>query len=953
MTQITDPPGSEVHGSQHIKQNESRTTSRTDVRATADHTEDLSSGSAAHGVDAAGEEDAVEQCLMVDSHRETHRAIISQLGQSSADSTQLATATCPGTLGCSSGAPHPPDSVFDSPETPNPSTGIAIVEPPSLHDRHFPECDRPQAPSDKEDTMNAEAYTPPISTRGESHGIVQERRMDGPCSPSVEQDMHVSSAPSTPTNCPIAPGFIVSAYLSEQPQNVDDIPCSSLATAGYHQEQGPHEERTTTLEDTAGCAAVIDTSALVTEGEPRVPSQQDDDAIPPVSPDPEAGRVILDVSGQLVVATVDSHSESECLGLGSTCLDNLLDPPTQLTESLGPLMENLANSLADCASPQQHSVISQCALSMPTVSDDVPLLADAKDTSTSGVTLREAFIAELENRPEDCHEEAPGAEAALVEDCNDLSSVVSCEAAITPDPMPSILVNTDALVTLDADPADAQDEPASVPEVHSSSSLPSVESGLLLDGTTASLPENCDGLLLHTSPPSEPCVISIGESMRTPDRLLLPDSRAPFSAAATATDQSAARADCLALERMEADCGDNEASDDKLSLVDTFESEGAAYDLPPSSPPPSSSPLPIFSSPPRDRSSTPPSSSPPLPFSEDKSLSFEELEEDSVSITAAKHGASADIEQSGDSCAADLSSHVEIDPLEEEQSAKRMKLESTPISTIGSSDAPVPKRPTQASVAKQHKKLAAPFRSPMIKGPLVQGGLHAVYATGRAFAPPPPRKTRTDYVAEPVAADKPDSALANRDRTANAAKQFKSPLVLSDAIAGSSSSSASGLSAVKATPTIQSLQGKLQTLKQAIKIKKSGNGQEEDELEHLVRKWTTVGREVAWAVWDYVKDLDPGAGYAVGQKSGGWSSGEGDDHWGAQTGQKRAFDPSWGYDDDHVAKKRRLESGGDVEMDDEEAAPTVQHTLGTMLRHLSIDPATLGWDEEEGDFVDA
>ena len=42
----------------------------------------------------------------------------------------------------------------------------------------------------------------------------------------------------------------------------------------------------------------------------------------------------------------------------------------------------------------------------------------------------------------------------------------------------------------------------------------------------------------------------------------------------------------------------------------------------------------------------------------------------------------------------------------------------------------------------------------------------------------------------------------------------------------------------------------------------------------------------------------------------------------------------------------------DVEEDGEDEKPLAQHTLGVMLRRLGIDPATLGWDEEEGDFVD-
>ncbi|KAL6299722.1 hypothetical protein BKA93DRAFT_805388 [Sparassis latifolia] len=42
------------------------------------------------------------------------------------------------------------------------------------------------------------------------------------------------------------------------------------------------------------------------------------------------------------------------------------------------------------------------------------------------------------------------------------------------------------------------------------------------------------------------------------------------------------------------------------------------------------------------------------------------------------------------------------------------------------------------------------------------------------------------------------------------------------------------------------------------------------------------------------------------------------------------------------------EKGAGGEDEDEAAA---EHTLGTMLRHFGIAPETLGWDEDEGDFI--
>ncbi|RPD74356.1 hypothetical protein L226DRAFT_560603 [Lentinus tigrinus ALCF2SS1-7] len=373
------------------------------------------------------------------------------------------------------------------------------------------------------------------------------------------------------------------------------------------------------------------------------------------------------------------------------------------------------------------------------------------------------------------------------------------------------------------------------------------------------------------------------------------------------------------------------------------------YALPPSSPPPSSSPPRVFSSPGPASFETTPTSSPPLPFSNDpvESSSDNKVEETStMGSRLLKRSLETDI---GAATGSSLSSQYA------DQESKRVKTEDPALVHTP----PNPRRPTPASQAKQRKKLAAPFRSPIIKGPLVQGGLHAVYATGRAAIPSPPRKARTeegDQATSSAVLLKPKVPVANKDRTANVAKQFKSPLQTGTASSsGSGSTYAAGtFSSVKAAPTIQTLQGKVQTLKQAIRIKKSGGGEDEDDiLEGLVEKWTTAAREIAWALWDYVKDLDTGSAPDTGTKSG-WFA---DDDEQAGPGLKRGIDPNWGYDDGHVEKRARVDESvergdGDVNEEEEEEAQVVQHTPGVMLRRLGIDPATLGWDEEEGDFVD-
>ncbi|KAM5535701.1 hypothetical protein V8D89_010688 [Ganoderma adspersum] len=329
----------------------------------------------------------------------------------------------------------------------------------------------------------------------------------------------------------------------------------------------------------------------------------------------------------------------------------------------------------------------------------------------------------------------------------------------------------------------------------------------------------------------------------------------------------------------------------------------------PASSPPSSSPPGLFSSPARSISGSPPSSSPVGPPCD--------MEDQLPSLGT-----------------------QDVDP---SSPSSPLKWKPAPSSQA---HLPNPTRSTQASQARQHKKLVAPFRSPVIKGSLVHGGLHAVYASGHVVAPMVVSKcTGEEDVTEDAAPVESNTIAPNKDRTARAAKQFKPPMQVANPIASSNPSPAivtSTVSRVGAVPTIQVLQGQVQTLKQAIKIKNSGHGDDEEVLKQLVEKWTAVGREVAWALWDHVKDVDLGTGAAP--QSGGWYAD--DDADGA--GSKRGFDSSWGYgDEEPVRKKARMDE--DV---DQEEPPAEQHTIGVMLRRLGIDPYTLGWNDDEGDFVD-
>jgi hypothetical protein len=135
------------------------------------------------------------------------------------------------------------------------------------------------------------------------------------------------------------------------------------------------------------------------------------------------------------------------------------------------------------------------------------------------------------------------------------------------------------------------------------------------------------------------------------------------------------------------------------------------------------------------------------------------------------------------------------------------------------------------------------------------------------------------------------------------------------------------------------------------------NDGEEQTLEDLVKKWTEAGREVAWEVWGLVKDNQSGSGGDWGKDSQEGASG------------KRRFEDSWGWNEDSSSKRIKVEEternwGWDVspatsngEHSNEQPAEPIeedkpQDTLGTMLMRLGIAPTTLGWNEDEGEFVD-
>lgn len=279
---------------------------------------------------------------------------------------------------------------------------------------------------------------------------------------------------------------------------------------------------------------------------------------------------------------------------------------------------------------------------------------------------------------------------------------------------------------------------------------------------------------------------------------------------------------------------------------------------------------------------------------------------------------------------------------------------------------PRPRRPTHAGQRQQQKKLSKPFRSPVLQAPV------RLAPKPPALQIPTPLVTATktvDHRKASVATSSPtkgqdSNAVASsssqtldanvKHRTQRASSQFKSPLPIT-------STPLDEATLVRLTPTIQSLERKLQLLRRALKVREDV---QEEVLEGLVKKWSDAGREAAWEVWDVVKDnANPEEGQGGSQSKG----------------KKRSMEENWGWEESADQKKPRVEDernwgwdvvpvseneGGDVlpeEQDTsvaeqqeaeegEEGAP--QPSLGTMLIQLGIAPDTLGWDEDEGNFVD-
>nr|GAT53922.1 predicted protein [Mycena chlorophos] len=364
---------------------------------------------------------------------------------------------------------------------------------------------------------------------------------------------------------------------------------------------------------------------------------------------------------------------------------------------------------------------------------------------------------------------------------------------------------------------------------------------------------------------------------------------------------------------------------------------------PPSSSPPSSSPDGLFSSsPPRFSDSSddhppspmcllyhileeeqgfelPPSSSPPR----SSSPIAVDADEEIVPETSTSVKMAVEEEELRAPIVPELKAIFEIDELKHEQRLDEESRLEEVIRTALMPQLPNPKRSTARSRQEQRQLLTKPFRPLTI------------------MKKPEPKPAP---VPKPALAKKQPSQNSvatidmNPHRTQRASAQFKSPLP---------SSSASLSSSVRPTPTIQTLERRLQVLRRAVKLTEDGDA---ETLGALVTKWTDAGRDIAWEVWGLVKDNETTTAMDVGGSG------------------KRKLNDSWGWGDDNNSKKLKMEErnwGWDtapvVATNDEHAESaeeegddvTPKETMGTMLLRLGIALETLGWNEEEGEFVDA
>ncbi|KAG8984826.1 hypothetical protein FRB90_005104 [Tulasnella sp. 427] len=176
------------------------------------------------------------------------------------------------------------------------------------------------------------------------------------------------------------------------------------------------------------------------------------------------------------------------------------------------------------------------------------------------------------------------------------------------------------------------------------------------------------------------------------------------------------------------------------------------------------------------------------------------------------------------------------------------------------------------------------------------------------------------------------------------AAPFKSPLIRS--AGGPTPASPSPSTSTSSRQTIVALEQRLQLLRHAQKIRSEGSIQ---KLEELTLKWTRVARSAAEDLWQLVRE------------SGTVEGSQEDDDWGygGEKAKTKDSNLNWGWDEpkkeDDEEELYPMDEEDTNNKLEEDAADDKQKewNLGTMLESMGIPPESLGWDVEEGEFIEA
>ncbi|KAG9051016.1 hypothetical protein FS837_000124 [Tulasnella sp. UAMH 9824] len=245
-----------------------------------------------------------------------------------------------------------------------------------------------------------------------------------------------------------------------------------------------------------------------------------------------------------------------------------------------------------------------------------------------------------------------------------------------------------------------------------------------------------------------------------------------------------------------------------------------------------------------------------------------------------------------------------------------------------------------------HSSVRTPFKPPTMKKKEVPS---PVAGPSKAV----PRTTQKDFAVSALTSPMGPSqtptgaspSTRKRPRLSGVAAPFKSPLIRSTNDPTTASPRASS-----SRHAIVALEQRLQLLKQAHKIKSEGSA---EKLEQLTEKWTKVARSAAEDLWQLVRDS--------GSVGGTGDDARADDDWGyaGEKGKGTGASKNWGWDE---VDKREDDEEQYYPADQDDAGDSVEEesskekqkewTMGAMLESMGIPPETLGWNAEEGEFID-